>query len=112
MAGPVVSRRTYFFTFLALLALTLTTTLVGFLDLGPFSTVVAVILAACKASLIAIFFMHALFESKVIRVVLAGGVIWVAILISLTVADYVTRQFMIYPANRTPSGSQMPLAGP
>jgi len=95
-------KRTYILTFGALILLTLLTTGLGFLDLGPFSTVVAVFLAATKASLIAMFFMHALYESKVVRVIIAGGVIWVAIMISLTMIDYLTRQFMPFPANQTP----------
>ena len=106
MAEATVPRRIYFLTFGALVALTLLTTGLGFLDLGAFNTVIAVLLAATKASLIAMFFMHALYESKLIRVFLAGGVIWVAILISLTLTDYMTRQFLSYPAN------QPPVAGP
>lgn len=102
MAAHIVPRKTYAWTFAALIALTALTTGLGFLDLGPFSTVIAVLLAASKATLIAMFFMHALYEVTVVRVVIAAAVIWVAILISLTVADYVTRQFLPFPANQTP----------
>ena len=91
MAQPVVSRKTYFFTFAGLLGLTLLTTLLGYVDMGPLNMVVAVGLAAIKASLIAAIFMHALYESKLVRVALAGGVIWFLILISLTVSDYISR---------------------
>src|SRR5579862_9030140 len=99
MAAAVVPKKTYFLTFLALVALTALTTGLGFLDLGPFSTVIALLLAATKASLIAMFFMHALYETRTVRVVISAGVIWISILISLTVADYVTRQYMPSPAN-------------
>ena len=91
MSEPVVSRRSYLFTFLSLLGLTVVTTVLGYVDMGPMNTVVAVALAAVKASLIAAFFMHALYESRLVRVVLAGGVIWFLILISLTMMDYVSR---------------------
>jgi len=94
MAQPAVSRKTYFFTFLGLLSLTLLTTLLGFLDMGPFNAIVAVAIAAMKASLIAAFFMHALYESKLVRVALAGGVIWFLILVSLTASDYIGRSWM------------------
>src|SRR5262249_25362538 len=97
-----VSRKTYALTFAALVGLTLLTTGLGFLDLGAFNTIIAVLLAAAKASLIAMFFMHALHESRTVRVIMASGVIWVAILISLTIVDYLTRQFMPPPANQTP----------
>lgn len=91
MAQPTVSRATYFKTFLGLLGLTLLTTLLGFLDLGALNTAVAVFLAACKACLIAAFFMHALHESKTVRVIMMAGVIWFLILVSLTLADYMSR---------------------
>jgi cytochrome c oxidase subunit 4 len=99
MAQPVasekvVSVKTYLLTFLSLLGLTLLTTLLGFIDMGPLNTIVAVVIAAIKASLIAAFFMHTLYESKLIRVVLAGGVIWLLILISLTISDYISRYWM------------------
>jgi cytochrome c oxidase subunit 4 len=93
MAQPTVSRKTYLFTFLSLLGLTALTTLLGFVDMGPFNTIVALLLAAVKASLIAAFFMHALYESKLVRVVLAGGVIWFLILITITMSDYITRNW-------------------
>jgi cytochrome c oxidase subunit IV len=95
MTQPLVSRKTYLFTFLSLLALTLLTTLLGFIDMGPLNVVVAVGIAAVKASLIAAFFMHALYESKLVRVALAGGVIWFLILISLTISDYISRSWLI-----------------
>ena len=55
---------------------------------------VAIFLAAVKASLIAAFFMHALYESKLVRVVMAGGVIWFLILITLTATDYISRNWL------------------
>ena len=94
MAQPTVSKRTYLFTFLGLLGLTLLTTLLGFIDMGAFNTVVALLIAALKASLIAAFFMHALYESKLVRVVIAGGMIWFLILITITISDYISRSWL------------------
>lgn len=94
---PTVSRKTYALTWLTLLALTLITTLIGFLNLGPFSMVLAVTIAAMKAALIAAFFMHALFEAKLVRVVIAAGVVWFLIMVSLTLGDYFTRGWLPYP---------------
>jgi cytochrome c oxidase subunit 4 len=69
------------------------TTLLGFLDLGSMNTAVAVFLAIIKASLIAAFFMHALHESATIRVVMAAGVIWFLIFVSLTAVDFMSRNW-------------------
>jgi cytochrome c oxidase subunit 4 len=94
---PTVSRKTYLFTWLGLLALTLATTLIGFVNLGPFSMILAVAFAAMKAALIAMFFMHALFEAQLVRVVIAGGILWFLILTSLTLGDYLTRGWLPFP---------------
>lgn len=97
MKQPIVSRKTYAFTWLALLALALTTTLIGFINLGPFNMIIAITIATAKACLIASFFMHALYENKVVRVVLAGGVLWFLIMVSLTLGDYMTRGWLPFP---------------
>lgn len=94
MTEPVVSRKTYLFTWLGLLALTLLTTLISFLDLGPFSMVIAVAIAVAKASLIVLFFMHAFYEFKLVRVIVAGGIIWFLILTGLTMNAYISRGWL------------------
>ena len=91
MTQPTVPFRTYLKTFLGLLALTLLTTMLGFIDMGAFNTIVALVIALAKASLIASFFMHALYESRLVRVVIAGGVVWFLILITITISDYISR---------------------
>jgi cytochrome c oxidase subunit 4 len=97
MSESTVSVKTYAFTLIALLALTLLTSLLALVDLGKFSFIAGVAIAAVKASLIASFFMHALYETKLVRVIMAGGVIWFLIMISLTLGDYLTRGWMPFP---------------
>ena len=91
MTEPVVSRKTYAAIFASLLALTLATTLLAYLDMGPFNMVVAITIAVIKATLIVCFFMHALYEFKLVHVIIAGGVLWFLILVFLTLGDYLTR---------------------
>jgi cytochrome c oxidase subunit IV len=97
MSQSTVSVKTYAFTLIALLALTLLTSLLALADLGKFSFIAGVAIAALKASLIASFFMHALYDTKLVRVIMAGGVIWFLIMISLTLGDYLTRGWMPFP---------------
>ena len=52
------------------------TTFLGYVDRGPMNTLVAVAIAILKACLIAAFFMHALYESNRVRVVIVAGSIW------------------------------------
>ena len=93
MAQPVVSRKTYLLTFLSLLGLTALTTILGFVDMGPMNTAVAIGIAGIKACLIAGFFMHALYESKTVQVVITASIIWFLIMISLTAIDYASRDW-------------------
>jgi cytochrome c oxidase subunit 4 len=97
MTAPRVSVRKYALVFGALLLLALTTTLIGMLDLGPFNMIIAITIAAAKASLIAAFFMQALYEGKIVRIILTGGVVWFLIMITLTLGDYMTRGWLPFP---------------
>lgn len=97
MAEVTVSPRIYVWTYLALLALTLSTVLVGYVDLGWFSMFVAVAFAVIKATLIASFFMHALYEKVIIRLMIGGALLWFIILVTLTMSDYITRNWLPIP---------------
>ncbi len=97
MAAPSVSAKTYVFTYLGLLGLTLSTVLTGFVDLGWGSMFIAILIATAKATLIASFFMHALVEKKLVRLVIVGALVWFLILMTLTVGDYITRGWLPFP---------------
>ena len=94
MSEHIVSPKSYVAVFLALLALTATTTAVAFVDLGPWITVVALGIAFVKATLVVLIFMHIRWSSSLSRVVIAGGLLWLAILFSFTLADFVTRGWL------------------
>jgi cytochrome c oxidase subunit 4 len=91
MSQHVDSVRTYALVFLGLIAATIATTAVAFVDLGPFSVVVALTIAVCKMLLVALFFMHVRHSDKLTRLVLVGGLLWLGILIFFTLADVFTR---------------------
>ena len=97
MAAPVLSVKAHVITYAGLLALTLVTTLLGYLDLGPFSMVLAILIAAVQASLIAAYFMQALYETILVRVVVAGGIVWFLIMMTLILTDYITRGWLPFP---------------
>jgi cytochrome c oxidase subunit 4 len=94
MSQPAIKPRGYVLTWAALLILALATTLIGYLDLGPFNTVIAIAIATAKAALIVAFFMQARYESKLIHIIIAGGIIWIIIMISNTIGDYFTRGWL------------------
>jgi cytochrome c oxidase subunit IV len=92
-AAPTL--RPILLAWLGLLALTLVTSLLGLLNLGAFNIVVSVFFAAVQAFLIAGLLMHALHGQALVRVVIAGGIIWFLILVTLTSTDYLTRGWLL-----------------
>ena len=97
MSQHIVSLKTYVAIFLALLALTATTVAVAYLDLGRLNTVVALVIAFAKALLVALFFMHLRYSSQLTKIVAAAGLAWLAILLGLTMGDYLTRDWIEQP---------------
>ena len=89
--------RTYTLVLLALLVLTAATTLVAFVDLGAFSVVVALAIAVCKMLLVALFFMHVRHSTRLTKLVVVGGLLWLVILLMLTLSDFTTRGWLGVP---------------
>jgi cytochrome c oxidase subunit IV len=90
--GPSV--RTYVLVFVALLVLAAATTAIAYVDLGPYNTVVALAIAAIKACLVGLFFMHLLYTQGLTRIVVLAGFFWLALMVSFTLADVFTRPWI------------------
>ena len=89
----------YLTVFVTLLALTGLTVTVAFFHLGRFNDIVALAIAGTKALVVILYFMHVRYShSKLLWVVVAGGFFWLVILMVLTMSDYLTREFLAYPA--------------
>jgi cytochrome c oxidase subunit 4 len=93
MSEHVLPKKLYFMVFLSLIVLTAITTGVAFIDLGPFNTVVALVIAVIKGSLVVLFFMHLKYQTGMTRVVLLAGLLWLAVLIGITMSDVFTRHW-------------------
>lgn len=87
----VISRTTYTVIFIVLLILTLVTYLVAFVDLGRWNTPIALVIATCKMSLVALFFMHVIHSARVTLLVIAASALWLSLLLGGTLADAMTR---------------------
>ena len=85
------SARTYFFNGAVLLAFLALTIATAYVNLGPFNTVAAMLIALIKATLIVLFFMHLRYGKPVMWIFAGAGVFWLAILIALALGDFVTR---------------------
>ena len=89
--GHIESAKNYVLVFLGLIFLTVLTTAVAFVDLGAFNVAVALGIATCKMLLVALFFMHVKHSSKLTKLILVGALLWLAIMIGFTMADFTTR---------------------
>jgi cytochrome c oxidase subunit 4 len=87
----IESARNYVLVFLGLIFLTVATTAVAFVNLHAYNVVVALGIATCKMLLVSLFFMHVKHSSSLTKLVLVGGLLWLAILLAFTLADFHTR---------------------
>lgn len=91
MSGKRSDIPKYFAVYVALLVLLALTVEASRHDLGHWNYPVALIIAVSKAVLIALVFMHVWRSTALLKLVVVASLGWLAILFSLTMADYSTR---------------------
>jgi cytochrome c oxidase subunit 4 len=89
--------RTNVQVFLALLLLLFATVGGAYLPLGPLHFPVAMTIAAAKAVLIVLFFMHLLHGRRLAALASIAGFLWLGLLITLTLCDYLSREWLNRP---------------
>jgi cytochrome c oxidase subunit IV len=87
----ILPLRIYLMVGATLLALTFVTVYVSTFDFGEWNLIVAMVIAAIKALLVAFFFMHLFYDSKVYFSIFVGALIFLAIFIVFTMFDTQTR---------------------
>jgi cytochrome c oxidase subunit IV len=104
----VVSPRLYLLVFTSLMVLTVVTVAASRYDFGPANTVVAMAIAVLKATLVVLFFMHVKYGSRLVQVLVAAAFLWLALLISGALSDYVSRG-RVNPGveKRSPTGAAL-----
>jgi cytochrome c oxidase subunit 4 len=75
----------------ALMLLLALTWSIGYINLGMFNVIIALAIAITKALLVALFFMHIKGSSRLLHLTATVGIIWLLIMLSLTLGDYLTR---------------------
>jgi len=95
MSEHIVYPRVYVTIFLVLLVGTSLTVLAAFQDFpGPLNAVAALTIAVVKATLVVLYFMHVRYSSRLIWLVIAAALFWLAIMFALTISDYSTRSWL------------------
>lgn len=96
MSEHIVPVRVYITIFLVLLVGTAVTVAAAFVDfrLPYINTVVALTIATIKATFVVLYFMHVRYSSRLIWVIMAAALFWMAILFAFTFSDYLTRDWI------------------
>jgi len=91
MSVHILPTRNYIFVFLARMVLTAATVWAAFHSWGPWNDVVAMGIAAVKASLVVLIFMHVRYSTRLTWLVVLAGILWLGIFFLLIFSDYLTR---------------------
>jgi cytochrome c oxidase subunit 4 len=94
MSGHIIQKRVYFIIFGALMVLTAATVVVANFDLGKWNVIVALTIAVFKATLVVLYFMHVRYSSRLTWIFVCAGFFWLAIMVALTLSDYMTRGWL------------------
>jgi len=104
MSGHVSPKGVYYAIFGALMVLTVITVYVATVNLGRFNFPVALGIAITKATLVILFFMHAKYTSRLTKLFVGTAFFFLAVLLGLSLTDYLSRGLKTYPGGAAGSG--------
>jgi cytochrome c oxidase subunit IV len=90
----IPSVRTYVIIWATLTIMTFVTYYVAQIELGAWNIVVALGIAFFKMMLVILFFMNVKAESPLTKLFAGAGFFWMAILLAMTLGDYISRDWM------------------
>ncbi len=96
MSEHILPKRMYILVWAALMGLMILTAILSRVPMGrEINTLIALIIAAIKATLVLLFFMHLKYENyKLSAVVFVAGFFWLLIFFGLTLTDYLSRNVL------------------
>ena len=92
----IVTPLQYCYVFATLLVGTAITVGAAYVDMGVLNPIVALAIACCKACIVILFFMHAAYQSRLIKVTIAAGFFVFLVLIAMTLTDYMSRSWGLW----------------
>ncbi len=96
MAAHILPKRVYYTIFAILMFCTYLTVQIAFFDLGRLNAIAALAIAAFKATIVILFFMHVKYSTRLTWAVVLGSIFWFGILVALTMGDYLTRPWRMF----------------
>ena len=100
----VAPKSLYYSIFGALMVFTIITVEVATHNFGILNFPVAIGIAITKATLVILFFMHAKYSSKLTKLFVGTAFFFLAILLGLTMTDYMSRGLRTYPGGAAGAG--------
>ncbi len=95
MSQHVISKQANYLIFAILMILLVATVAVVQVDLGSLNLFIAMLIAAVKAALIMLYFMHVRFASRLTWVFSTAAFFWLFLMLGLTFNDYAARGWML-----------------
>jgi cytochrome c oxidase subunit 4 len=92
----IVTPLQYCYVFGTLLVFTAITVGAAYVDLGWANPVIALGIASFKAVVVILFFMHAAYQSRLIKITIAAGFFMFLVLITMTLTDYMSRAWGLW----------------
>jgi cytochrome c oxidase subunit 4 len=92
----IVTPLQYVYVFVTLLVGTAITVGAAYVDLGVLNPIVALGIACFKASIVILFFMHAAYQSRLIKITIASGFFVFLVMIAMTMTDYLSRTWGLW----------------
>jgi cytochrome c oxidase subunit 4 len=94
----IVSPKLYLGIFAALMVCTALTVYAATVDLNQYfrglNVIIALAIATFKASLVVLFFMHGKYSPKRTQLIIICSVFWLAIMLFMTMSDYISRPWL------------------
>jgi len=95
MSEHIVPVKVYLIIFTSLLVGTGLTVVAAYRDFpGPLNAILALTIAAVKATLVLLYFMHLRYSRRLTWLIVASALFWLALLFALTFSDYSTRHWL------------------
>ena len=92
----IVTPLQYLYVFATLLFFTGVTVWAAYVPFGIFNPVIALGIASFKATVVILFFMHAAYQSRLIKMTIGAGFFMFLVLITMTMSDYISRSWGLW----------------
>jgi len=92
----IVTPLQYIYVYVTLLIFTGITVFAAYLDLHWANPVIALAIACFKAVVVILFFMHAAYQSRLIKMTIGAGFFVFLVLIAMTLTDYISRSWGLW----------------